>query len=222
MLKTLGWVTVGIAAGVLLTMWRLGEDSAGIAESAASAAADAPSADIADGPRADRETAALTRRVAELEAEVQKLSGALDAVTAEQARSAERAQAENASPDSAVRRTPRAVDATAAQQDDRAADSGAEEAPRVFSDIDAVLGQTFVYRVTGATIGAVWGTDVYTDDSTIAAAAVHAGALQPGETGTVMLIVREGLSQYRGSQRFGVSSSDYGEWQRSYSLQRLY
>ena len=41
---------------------------------------------------------------------------------------------------------------------------------------------TLVCEVTGSSQGTVWGTDLYTDDSSIPAAAVHAGVLKDGET----------------------------------------
>jgi hypothetical protein len=89
------------------------------------------------------------------------------------------------------------------------------------SGVTAEAGQTFVFRMTGSTQGSVWGTDVYTDDSSLAAAAVHAGVLRPGETGTVMVTVLPGYLSYAPSTRYGVASSAYAEWGRSYVLQRL-
>lgn len=65
--------------------------------------------------------------------------------------------------------------------------------------------------------GSVWGSDVYTDDSTICRAALHAGAV--GENGgLVTLRPVEGRSSYDGSQRNGVASADFGRWQASYQF----
>jgi hypothetical protein len=94
-------------------------------------------------------------------------------------------------------------------------------APPSLSGVQANPGQTLIFRVTGANEGPVWGSDVYTDDSSIAAAAVHAGLLQPGETGTVMVTMQTGNQTYTGSSRNGVSSSNYGEWERSFTMLRL-
>ncbi len=47
------------------------------------------------------------------------------------------------------------------------------------------VGETFTFEVTGDAAASVWGTDIYTDDSNLAAAAVHAGVLEDGETGLV-------------------------------------
>jgi hypothetical protein len=87
--------------------------------------------------------------------------------------------------------------------------------------MQAEPGQTLVFRVTGANEGPVWGTDTYTDDSSIAAAAVHAGLLRPGETGTIMVTVQTGFQSYPASSRNGISSSDYGAWGRSFTILRL-
>lgn len=66
--------------------------------------------------------------------------------------------------------------------------------------------------------GGVWGTDVYTDDSSISAAAYHAGALPQGHRGTVRLHILGSGSQYAASDRNGVSSSSYGPWPGSFEV----
>lgn len=80
------------------------------------------------------------------------------------------------------------------------------------------VGQSFQLSVTGATSGPVWGTDVYTDDSHVGRAAVHAGVLAPGETKTVTVSILPGQSSYAASSRNGVSSSSWGGWGGSYSF----
>lgn len=79
-------------------------------------------------------------------------------------------------------------------------------------------GSTYEFSVTGATSGSVWGTDVYTDDSTVARAAVHAGVVRAGETKVVTVTVLSGQSAYPASTRNGVSSSSWGSWGGSYSF----
>lgn len=71
-------------------------------------------------------------------------------------------------------------------------------------------GETFQFQVTGSTMGSVWGTDLYTLDSRLAAAAVHAGILKDGETGVVKVSILAGKPSYKGSSRNGVTSSDWG------------
>lgn len=72
--------------------------------------------------------------------------------------------------------------------------------------------------VTGNTEGVVWGSDVYTDDSDIGAAAVHAGLLKSGESGFVRLTTAPGLQQYTGGTRNDVTTRDYRAWSGSFVL----
>jgi hypothetical protein len=81
-------------------------------------------------------------------------------------------------------------------------------------------GQVTKVRVTGSATGPVWGTDVYTADSSLAAAAVHAGVLRPGETGIVRVRMVPGLSAYPGSTRNGVTSGAWGSYPSAYTLSR--
>lgn len=64
-------------------------------------------------------------------------------------------------------------------------------------------------QVTGQRGGAVWGTDVYTLDSVLSAAAVHAGVVQPGQTATVKVRILPSPAQYVGSSRNGVTSTPF-------------
>jgi beta-lactamase regulating signal transducer with metallopeptidase domain len=82
------------------------------------------------------------------------------------------------------------------------------------------VGQTFTFRVVGSTEGAVWGSGTYTDDSRLAAAAVHAGLLRPGEEGTVTVRILPGQASYEGSDRNGVPSQPYGAWEGSYRFEQ--
>ncbi len=68
-----------------------------------------------------------------------------------------------------------------------------------------------------ATPRTVWGTDIYTDDSHICSAARHAGVIG-ANGGAVRVSPRAGLQSYRGSVRNGVTSSDYGPWQRAFTV----
>ncbi len=80
------------------------------------------------------------------------------------------------------------------------------------------VGQTFEFNVTGSTGGAVWGTDVYTDDSSIARAAVHAGVLAVGQTKVVTVTILPGQGSYPASTRNGVTTASWGAWSGSYSF----
>ena len=78
--------------------------------------------------------------------------------------------------------------------------------------------ETFRFRAQGKTDGMLWGSDVYTDDSDLATAAVHAGVLQAGQEDIVTVRILPGLNSYSGSTRNGVTSGDYGSWDGSYEF----
>jgi LCCL domain len=62
----------------------------------------------------------------------------------------------------------------------------------------------------------VWGSDIYTSDSSICTAAVHSGLITFQQGGTVTIELRAGRSIYGASERNGVTSSSYGAWQQSF------
>jgi hypothetical protein len=64
----------------------------------------------------------------------------------------------------------------------------------------------------------VWGSDTYTDDSSICTAAVHAGRITFARGGTVTIEIRSGQSSYAGSTRNGVTTRAYGSWGGSYVI----
>lgn len=79
------------------------------------------------------------------------------------------------------------------------------------------VGQLECLCNAGLISGPVWGTDIYSDDSSICAAAVHAGVI--GFDGGVVTVYAEpGQTSYRGSSRFGISTSDWGNWGASFSF----
>jgi hypothetical protein len=67
------------------------------------------------------------------------------------------------------------------------------------------------------TSGSAWGTDIYTDDSNICAAARHAGVI-PAGGGAVTVKNGPGRSSYTGSSRNGVTTYSYGSWPGSITL----
>lgn len=64
----------------------------------------------------------------------------------------------------------------------------------------------------------VWGTNIYTDDSSVCTAAVHDGVITVASGGTVTIEIRSGRSSYNGSLRNGVSSSNWGSWNGSFVI----
>lgn len=65
-----------------------------------------------------------------------------------------------------------------------------------------------------AAYGNVWGTGIYTADSSICKAARHDGALG-NSARAVTVYFRAGLNRYEGSESNGVRSADYGRWESS-------
>jgi outer membrane protein OmpA-like peptidoglycan-associated protein len=63
--------------------------------------------------------------------------------------------------------------------------------------------------------GSVWGMDVYTSDSSVCRAALHAGVIAV-RGGQVTVIPEAGRSAYAGLTRNGVSSSNYGPYKSSF------
>ena len=68
----------------------------------------------------------------------------------------------------------------------------------------------------GGTAHSVWGSDIYTSDSSICTAAVHSGLITFQQGGTVTVELRSGRSIYGASERNGVTTSDYGSYQHSF------
>ncbi|WP_299329708.1 LCCL domain-containing protein [Parasphingopyxis sp.] len=66
-----------------------------------------------------------------------------------------------------------------------------------------------------ASSGTVWGTDIYTDDSRVCRAAVHAGRISE-RGGNVRVVFLGGQNRFEGSRRNGVRTSDYGRWPGSF------
>lgn len=93
--------------------------------------------------------------------------------------------------------------------------------PGTLSGYRGKVGQSYLFEVVGSTTGAVWGSGVYTDDSTLAAAAVHAGVLRAGQKGVVKVTIGKGYSSYSGGTSNGVVSAQWGEWPGSYQIEAV-
>lgn len=89
------------------------------------------------------------------------------------------------------------------------------------SGIYQLLGQQFTFicpAASGTSGGSVWGTDVYTYDSSICRAAVHAGRISNANGGQVTIAPLAGQAAYTGSTRNGITSTSYGSWGGSFSF----
>jgi LCCL domain len=80
------------------------------------------------------------------------------------------------------------------------------------------IGKTYVFRVTGAANGSLWGTGTYTLDSTLAAAAVHAGVLKVGETGNVKVTIHGPTVGFVGTTQNGIASANYANYPGAYQI----
>lgn len=79
------------------------------------------------------------------------------------------------------------------------------------------VGKTYKFKCpAGGKESSVWGTDIYTSDSSICNAAVHAGKFTSESGGSVTIELRPGESSYTGSTRNGIKSNDYAKYGQSF------
>ncbi|MBM3341085.1 MAG: hypothetical protein FJY56_03085 [Betaproteobacteria bacterium] len=97
----------------------------------------------------------------------------------------------------------------------------ASDAPANMVDLCDPVGATYYFRVLGTADGPVWGTDVYTGDSMLAPACVHAGAVKDGESAIIKVTVVQPLNAYQGSARNGVTTVDFGRYGTAYRVERV-
>ena len=79
------------------------------------------------------------------------------------------------------------------------------------------IGKVFHIRTVGGA-GPLWGTDVYTTDSSVAAAAVHAGVLRVGQAGVVKVKVIAPPPVFTGSARNGITSGAFGAFPGAFQV----
>lgn len=79
------------------------------------------------------------------------------------------------------------------------------------------VGQSYKFQCPeNGSESAVWGSDIYTADSSICTAAVHAGIITLEKGGVVTIEFRPGRSVYGSTDRHGVKSNTYGEYPHSF------
>jgi hypothetical protein len=92
-------------------------------------------------------------------------------------------------------------------------------APQNLLGLQNQVGQTFTFTVTGAANGGgIWGTNIYTLDSSLPMAAVHAGVLKAGQTGVVKVKIVVPPPNFVGSTRNGVTSGDFAAFQGAFQI----
>ncbi len=67
--------------------------------------------------------------------------------------------------------------------------------------------------------GSVWGSDVYTTDSAICVAAVHAGVIG-ANGGPVKVNLTAGKPNYTGTARNGVTSNQWAAFDKSFTVSK--
>lgn len=83
----------------------------------------------------------------------------------------------------------------------------------------ASVNEQFTYDCpAGGEPHTVWGADVYTDDSSVCTAAVHAGAITLEDGGEVTVEIRPGEEEYEASEQNGIGTSPYGPWGGSFVI----
>ena len=95
--------------------------------------------------------------------------------------------------------------------------SSVQECPLTAKEVTGEL--TCICKSDRFTPASVWGSDLYTGDSGICQAALHAGAVSR-KGGEVTLRMMGGQQSYSGSDRNGISTSDYGPWGSSFLFVR--
>ncbi|MEL6614222.1 MAG: LCCL domain-containing protein [Bacteroidota bacterium] len=68
----------------------------------------------------------------------------------------------------------------------------------------------------GGTARTIWGTDLYTDDSSVCTAAVHSGLITLASGGEVTIWLSEGADSFSASARHGIESNSYGPWSHGF------
>lgn len=81
-------------------------------------------------------------------------------------------------------------------------------------------GSVYTYDCPGGAseddAGPVWGSDLYTDDSSVCLAAVHAGEITFEDGGTVAVEIAPGENSYDSTEQNGVETSSWGTWSGSF------
>ncbi len=82
-------------------------------------------------------------------------------------------------------------------------------------------GKILYFEVTGADSGSVYGSGIYTGDSHLATAAVHAGVLKVGETGVLKVTLLGPQKKFRASTQNGITSNSWEAWDTSYRVEAV-
>lgn len=83
----------------------------------------------------------------------------------------------------------------------------------------AQTGQTLSFMCPpNGTPGSVWGSDLYSDDSSICTAALHSGRVTLAAGGIVSIVIAPGAPAYLPTMRNGVTTRPWGAWTGSFTI----
>jgi hypothetical protein len=101
--------------------------------------------------------------------------------------------------------------------------SGIKPDPGNLSDYpSADIGKSYLFDIIGNSTDNVWGHGLYTGDSSLSTAAVHAGVLRDGERGVVRVTLVDGSeSVFESVERYGISSLEYGNYTVAFTVERV-
>ena len=81
------------------------------------------------------------------------------------------------------------------------------------------IGDQVTLQITGRAEGFVWGDAVYTLDSNIGTAAVHAGLLKAGETKAIKVWIVPAPSAFAAAERNGIQTGKWGKYHAAFFMQ---
>lgn len=93
--------------------------------------------------------------------------------------------------------------------------TSAPPCPSTFKELGPVTGEKSCSCSASSPKGSVWGVDTYTQDSSLCAAAIHAGAI-PASGGDVKIKPAAGCTTYAGSTRNGITTGSWGNYPGSF------
>lgn len=88
--------------------------------------------------------------------------------------------------------------------------------PDRFKQVDDLDGKTKCVCPPGKPSGTVWGDKIYTTDSNICGAAIHAGVIKAKKGGKVTVKGADGCKSYKGTDKHGVTSKSWGPYSKSF------
>jgi ABC-type transport system substrate-binding protein len=86
------------------------------------------------------------------------------------------------------------------------------------SNLRGKLDQDFTFNCpSGGQTNTIYGTDLYTDDSSICTAAAHSGLITVKDGGTITIRIKPGFDFYNGNTRYEIKSNGYGNYGGSFT-----